>query len=229
MRRIGEKTGRVLKYLETQNLAHIPPVSKKRGNWYRKRIKGQSGKVRYKKFYQNRKDIFNCLKKLSGIRIPKEINDILKLKTPLKVFRELYLPKFPNSLKTQFRSTKTDNITFNRKFLSHGDVVPRNIVFDENDFYLIDWEWVRLDKSRFDLSFFKAHVDHVAHHLNKDPIELDQNSQNNLAYLCGISDVFLDHFHPDHDHQIGLPKEEGEERFWRKKILKIKEKLDKQV
>ena len=46
-----------------------------------------------------------------------------------------------------------NNIT-NDLFFSHGDLIPSNILYKDNDFIFIDWEWAAYRSKTFDLTLF---------------------------------------------------------------------------
>lgn len=93
--------------------------------------------------------------KLTDYGIDKEkwgedIFDYLERSLPIKIKKRINLAKVKNLKKAAFK------VPLSHGCLAHGDIIPGNIVFKENNVYLIDWEKMFIGSPFYDCASLHA-------------------------------------------------------------------------
>jgi len=215
-----KRTAEILRFLRRKGIK-LPAIIEhpyQKNKFCLEWIDGPDGIQAPREILRNYRRILENIKKLFIIELPSEyrVRDVTS---------NMILDHYMKYLNGSDRSLTAEVKHFHKKlklkgdrFLCHHDLAPRNIVFRNANFYIIDWEMLGINNFPYDKGYFLAHVEHVAYHFQEN-LDIPLEEIDSIPYLCGLLDVYLDHFHPLHKHQVAIKMEKMERKEWRRRII----------
>jgi len=105
-------------------------------------------------FHNKRLDIAKSILNIKNIKLNNKLDNNYNRKEKLDKYLEeskIYLSK-----RTYLKINSLYNILIkeSENVISHGDLVPTNIIVDKDNVHFIDWEYISLKPTFYDLSYF---------------------------------------------------------------------------